>query len=369
MSDDTGGDTDEPGDDDDDDDDTAGGESGDDTGDDTGGDDDTGEPPPSEGVVDLDRDDYVVAIMADGTVFAWGEVPLAGVQETPLEIAAIGGAIAVDLPFVLLDDGTAVELNGTAAPFPVDLEDIHDISGGDGGANCAVARDERQLYCWGYSGFGVLGFDPEENPESPTPVPGMTGVADVSVGSDHTCVLMETGEVQCTGRGESGQLGDGAFDSSRSMFAPVVGPADFVEISAGEDSTCGLRQSGELVCWGWTWHTGAVGTPMAPVSDIPIATGMLSDDRIQCVWDDTALSCWGFGPNGGVGNGQTWNAMAQETPFAIEGLPPIAGGTTGTCVYTTGGEAYCWGENSFGETGTGLPDSAVLEPTLVVFPE
>jgi len=372
------GDTDAPGDDDDDDDGTDDGTGGDtggtdqDSGSDDGVDDDSGtdDPTPSMGVIDVDFGNrYTVAVMADGRVFSWGQIPNAGGNETPLEIAAISGAVAVDLPFILLDDGTAVEFDGTAAPTPLELEGIHDISGGDGGANCAIAGDDRQLYCWGFSGLGVLGFDPPENPEVPTVVPGMTGVADVAVGSEHTCVLMEGGEVQCTGRGESGQLGDGAFDSSRVGFEPVIGDADFVQLSTSGDSACGLRASGELVCWGWTWITGSVGTPTAPVSGIPNGTGLISSDHMQCIWDEASLWCWGYGPSGGVGNGQTWSGMAQEDPFQVEGLPPIAGGRTGTCVYTTEGELYCWGENSFGETGTGLPDSSVLEPTLVEFPE
>lgn len=95
---------------------------------------------------------------------------------------------------------------------------------------------------------------------------------------------------------------------------------------------------------------------------------MLADDHMQCVWDAAGdLSCWGFAPHGQVGNGETWIGMAQETPFAVPGLPPVIGGDSGTCVIVEGGDVYCWGENSYGQTGTGLPDSALLAPTLVAF--
>lgn len=330
-----------------------------------------GDPPTGMRIVDLRREsNYVFAVADDGALYGWGQVPVSGNEELPLRFDAYPDTVRVATGalnvFVLRGDGTAVVFNGAQPGPAVPLEDIHAIETGDEGAHCAIAGADRQLYCWGFSAQGVLGFDPRENPEEPVLVDGMTGVAEVSVGGGHTCARMESGVVRCTGRGNDGQLGDGAFDSSRVGFEDVPGVGDFVSIRSTESSTCGLRAGGEFVCWGWTWHTGGIGSPTPPVAGIPLATGMLADEHMQCVWDEAgALSCWGYAPHGQVGNGETWTDMAQETPFLVEGIPPVAGGDAGTCIISDEGAVYCWGDNSVGQTGTGLPDSNVLTPTLV----
>lgn len=60
--------------------------------------------------------------------------------------------------------------------------------------------------------------------------------AAISAGTTHTCGLRESGEVVCWGSDEDG------------MSTPPGGR--FKAISAGAFHTCGLRESGEAVCWG-----------------------------------------------------------------------------------------------------------------------
>lgn len=60
----------------------------------------------------------------------------------------------------------------------------------------------------------------------------------VSVGARQSCGLRETGEVECWGENEYGQ-----------MDAPSE---RFTQVSVGEGSTCGLTEAGGVHCWGVT---------------------------------------------------------------------------------------------------------------------
>lgn len=61
-------------------------------------------------------------------------------------------------------------------------------------------------------------------------------VAAITVGGNHVCVLLDSGEVVCWGADYDGQI-DAPSGSYRA-------------ISAGDYHSCGLLESGEAVCWG-----------------------------------------------------------------------------------------------------------------------
>ena len=56
----------------------------------------------------------------------------------------------------------------------------------------------------------------------------------ITVGEEHACALLRSGEVECWGGNWHGQAD-----------APAGG---FTQIDAGQNHTCGLRESGEVEC-------------------------------------------------------------------------------------------------------------------------
>jgi alpha-tubulin suppressor-like RCC1 family protein len=88
------------------------------------------------------------------------------------------------------------------------------------------------VQCWGYNVVGQLGNGSLSSSAVPVNVVGLgSGVAAISVGDGHACALMTgnggmCGSIKCWGQNETGELGDGTFDTT-APFGSLV-PVDVV---------------------------------------------------------------------------------------------------------------------------------------------
>ncbi len=116
------------------------------------------------------------------------------------------------------------------------------------------------LWCWGENGQGQLGNELGSGYQQRL-VAGSADWIDVDVGNAHTCALRATGVLHCFGANDSGQLGDGTPYGRSALGAPIAGATDWVALSAGNVSSCGIRDAVErrLYCWGENRH-GQLGT-------------------------------------------------------------------------------------------------------------
>lgn len=72
----------------------------------------------------------------------------------------------------------------------------------------------------------------------------------VPAGSSHICLLLAGGQIQCCGRNDSGQLGDGTL-TNQALPEDVIGmmmPA--TGIATEKRHTCAVTMQGGLTCWG-----------------------------------------------------------------------------------------------------------------------
>jgi len=93
----------------------------------------------------------------------------------------------------------------------------------DAGNNhtCAVLEDG-DVVCWGDNFEDQLGAEPLGGVGVVT-VPGIPAAVAVASGGAHTCAALVTGGVMCWGRNMEGQLGSGSTSASEVSPVAVVG--------------------------------------------------------------------------------------------------------------------------------------------------
>jgi alpha-tubulin suppressor-like RCC1 family protein len=198
----------------------------------------------------------------------------------------------------------------------------------DGGAEttCALQNLGRTL-CWGENSRGQLGFTQDtvcfgEFPQDtlacsiyPQHVTQSTGFASVSAGDSLTCAVVTDGSAACWGAGQVGQLGNGTKTTNATPIpSRVFGAASFASITVGGEHACGLSGSGIAYCWGLD------------------SFGQLGDARL--VNSTTPIPV----------------VTSAQTPMQFASL---SAGYMHTCGLTPAGAAFCWGDNSRGQLGTG----------------
>jgi hypothetical protein len=224
---------------------------------------------------------------------------------------------------------------------------------------CALANDGT-VWCWGTDSYGQLGDG------APGLVPrygaqrvvGVSRATAVVAGQYHTCALLANGTVQCWGRNNDHQLGDGTNRAMSATPASVVGVSDAVALTAGLDHTCALLSDETVKCWGDDMAGGLLPVPHDPIGAVTIA-GLAGVSRVSAganddcaMLDDGSVKCWGLNTYGQLGDG---TLTSSATPVSVTGLDrpavDIAAGTNVSCAVLDDGSGWCWGRNRNKELG------------------
>lgn len=222
---------------------------------------------------------------------------------------------------------------------------------------CALTTSGR-VKCWGGNFRGQLGDGTFAARHTAVEVPGLdAGVVSLSAGSNHTCAVLSNGEVQCWGDDVFGQLGNGLAyldggspDSARSSAGMVLGlDAGVAAVSAGGAHTCVLTSGGGVKCWGdATYGQLGEGSRYAvkplPVDVVGLSSGasaVSAGSYFTCALTQAgAALCWGANYSGQVGDGSD---TPRTTPVEVVGLAPgVSAVTAGGCAITSEG-LFCWG--------------------------
>lgn len=238
---------------------------------------------------------------------------------------------------------------------------------------CARLRDG-QLRCWGANWGGQLGYGhdnligDDELPYEAGSVPLGGRVRQVSAGANHTCALMEGGEVRCWGAFSDGQLGIPGIaeeigdDELPTSLEPIELGEPALALSSGDLHTCALLEFGRVRCWGRGTH-GALGygstetigddeTP-ADAGDVlvgPAVEQLAAGGNRTCILAQGAsghVRCWGS-PILGYGNLE--QIGDDETPsdagniVLSRGARAVDTGQRSACAILQDGAVQCWGD-------------------------
>jgi len=232
-----------------------------------------------------------------------------------------------------------------------------------GGAHSVGLRAGGSAWAWGSNANGRLGDHSTTNRSSPVSVVG--GFLDwvqVSAGNEHSIGLRAGGSAWAWGNNGSGRLGDGTITDRSSPVSVIGGFQDWVQISAGGAHSAALRAGGSAWSWGRNLY-GQLGDNSNTNRSSPVSVIGGFDDWVQIsagTYHTIALRAngsawaWGSNANGRLGDHSTTN---RSSPVSVVGgfsdWVHISPGYAHTIALRANGSAWAWGSNSFGELGDG----------------
>jgi alpha-tubulin suppressor-like RCC1 family protein len=330
-----------------------------------------------------------------------------GTANETVTIPANSTASAVTYTFALSATG-ATTVNGSTVTVTVtgassvpagDLSDVKSaVSGGD--TECAVLSTGG-VDCWGGNAYGEVGngtigyLDGIYYYDTPQSVSVITNAVSLSSSGDSWCAVLSTGDVECWGYNDVGEVGNGTIgspdgaDGGYGTPQEVSGISNAVSLASDDEGYCAVLSNGGVDCWGdnlvGELGDGTVGgpdgcasnenscadTPQA-VSGITDAVSLSSDhDESYCaVLSSGSVECWGRNDDGELGNGTIGgpdsidgygdgeNLYGYDTPQVTTGntnAVRVSSGlqADGYCAVLSTGGIDCWGYNGDGELGNG----------------
>jgi alpha-tubulin suppressor-like RCC1 family protein len=309
-----------------------------------------------------------VALRADGSVVYWGKQPVAAaLPGKAVDVAVLGETL-----FAVLADGAVVSWKNEAPSVVAGVCAAKRIAAG-GGAVVVICRDG-SVMAWGARGAGLIGdgLHPKRYGESgqpaltPVVVPGLAGIVEVSVGSDHALGLTGDGRVFAWGSNACGALGRAPRREIPMDAAEAVpGLTDVTAVAAGLGVSTVLKRDGTVWAWGCNWHgqfgNGTRTDPpgvnngwelvpqkvagVAGVTAIAVGAGR----QTLALLKDGTLRGWGNTDWGQIGAGVSATFQARPVTVRLAGVRAVFAAGNNSFAVKTDGTFWAWGSGGRGE--------------------
>lgn len=290
------------------------------------------------------------AVLTDGKIACWGDNGAGQIGNgTSSSVQLLPAAVVTSDPFELVDAGQA--------------------------HTCAVAlapNAETQVYCWGASIWGQAGLV-QTALTAPSRVATGNDVTALRVGSEHSCVVQNNGDVACWGNRRDGRLGRGGNLLTTDSAVPLPGSVvvydpdadpqvttftDAVELALGARHSCVRTEAGRVFCAGdnskgqlGDGSSDAARTVFQPVPGLEDVTQLVSGQDFSCAVVTGEVYCWGDNQTGQTG--QTGGGLTP-VPTLVGGLEgpitQVAAGYAFACALSEG-HVHCWGSADRGQLG------------------
>lgn len=327
---------------------------------------------------------HTVALKSDGTVWAWGrnhEGELGNGRtddsSTPVQVYGLTGIRAVSADnehsLALKSDGTVWAWgynyegqlgigSSYISAIPLQVMGLQGITAISTGMSHNLALDSNgRVWFWGVES-NEDGW-PTRYITSPIQVSGLPEITAISAGAYHSLALDKNGNVWAWGHNGAGQLGEGTQDPLSDTPVQVLGLTAVKSISAGSGSNLALKSDGTV--WGWGSNSyGQLGSFLFAQTSQPVPVAGLEfspspgtkvgvttisagrggvESRSLALRSDGKVWAWGYGLDGGLGNGST---MCSSIPVEVLGLSEVTslsqGGNSSFAVKSDG-SVWEWG--------------------------
>lgn len=250
------------------------------------------------------------------------------------------------------------------------------VSGLSGTATAVTAGDAHTcallstgaVQCWGLNSTGQLGNGTTADSTTPVSVSLSNMAVAIDVGGYHTCALLSTGSLWCWGNNAWGQLGIGTTTSSSNPQMVADLSTTVMHFSAGGYHTCAGTNTGNVECWGNN-DSGELGnddTTMDFASPYKVihysgtdswsgaSMAEASGQGYTCAMSDSGVvDCWGNNYSGELGNNSNTDSTYPVTVSGFSNADVITAGDHHNCALLRTGTVKCWGMNNYGQLGDG----------------
>ena len=247
----------------------------------------------------------------------------------------------------------------------------------------ALARDG-SVWAWGDNEYGQLGLGTSgygTYEDTPRKVNVLSNVAAIVAGGCHSLALARDGRVWAWGYNYCGQLGLGTSGGSwadESTPQKVNALSNVAAIVAGDYHSLALDRDGSVWAWGYNEY-GQLGlgtsgsntdeaTPQKVEALSNVAAIVAGDYHSLALARDGSVWSWGYNKYGQLGLMDYSEIIT--TPQQVTGiadLVAIAGGEYHTLAVTQDGAVWAWGNNQFGQAGTGEPQDEYYSPVHAIY--
>ncbi len=258
-----------------------------------------------------------------------------------------------------LGDGTTAERHTPVSG----LTGVTEISVGSGSVHSLALKSDSTVWAWGYNYYGQLGDGTIIERHTPVPVSGLTDVITIAAGSHHSLAVKSDGTVWAWGSNQFGKLGNGTIIDS-STPVQVSDLTGVTAVAADLFHSLALKSDGTV--WAWGSNFGRLGdgttterhTPVQVIGLTAVTAIAVGMNHSLALKSDGTVWAWGSNANGQLGDGTTTQSL---TPVQVIGLTTdviaIAAGSYHSLALKSDGTVWAWGSNTNGQLG----DNTIIE--------
>jgi alpha-tubulin suppressor-like RCC1 family protein len=313
--------------------------------------------------------DNVKGQLGDGTIID---------RHAPIDIPALDGevvqfAAGLDCAFALMADGTVKAWgsnqygqlgNGTTVDSltPITVPGLSNVQKIAVNTLTAFAiKTDGSVWAWGINYEGELGLGNWSQPvKTPTQVPALTGITKIVPGSWHSLAVRADGTVLAWGTNMHGQLGQNPGIGYDYVPKPVPNLTNVVQAAVGIQFSVAMKGDGTVVAWGFNWY-GQLGNGTIDDTHIPTPVSNLTGVVQIAAGGFHAAArlangdvySWGRNEYGQLGHGQISQNQYSSTKVKslVSKVTDIQAQYNSTFALTESDVLFAWGQNTNGQLG------------------